>query len=107
MASSAFHSLNFERAFPKDFFEKDVPEKTSVVSCMCEGNGDGLRFRYALLENQAMHQYKCWNIDWDITDEDVDDNGLPLTAKDLGLPAWDEEVIVELDDDEVEDGLSA
>lgn len=57
-----------------------------------------------------MHRYKCWNIDWDITDENddseigpVDDNGLPITPKDLGLPAWDEKVIVELDDDEVED----
>ena len=48
-------------------------------------------------------RFKVWDIDWDISDEDlvdnfgstVDDNGLPYTAKDLGLPARDKEVVVE------------
>ena len=50
----------------------------------------------------------CTNIDWDIEDEDleenfggtVDKNGLPYTAKDLGLPAWDDKVVVYIDDDD-------
>lgn len=53
----------------------------------------------------------CTHIDWDISEEDLVDNfgdtvdkdGLPYTAKDLGLPTWDEEVVLELDDDDWED----
>ena len=36
-----FDPLNFERVFRKDFFEKDVPDQTSLVSCRCEWNGNG------------------------------------------------------------------
>ena len=51
-------------------------------------------------------KYRVSHIDWDINDEDLmdnfgsttDDNGLPYTAKDLGLPAWDDEVEVLCDD---------
>lgn len=47
------------------------------------------------------HIFKITHIDWDIEDEGRDDNGLPITAKDLGLPAWDEEITatIVLDDD--------
>lgn len=44
--------------------------------------------------------YEVTKIDWDIEDEDRDDNGLPITAKDLGLPAYDEVVKVECDGEE-------
>ena len=48
---------------------------------------------------------KVWNIDWDVSDEDYeenfgrteDENGLPYTPKDLGLPAWDSEIELEID----------
>ena len=50
---------------------------------------------------------RCTNIEWDISDDDlidnfgsvVDDNGLPYTAKSLGLPAWDTEVVLDVDAD--------
>ena len=60
-------------------------------------------------------KYRVNHIDWDIGDEDLmenfgsttDDNGLPYTAKDLGLPAWDEEEVVECDsEEEIADAIS-
>lgn len=52
-------------------------------------------------------KYRVTKIDWDISDEDRDDNGLPVTAKDLGLPAYDEFVDVECDSEEdIADALS-
>ena len=50
----------------------------------------------------------AWNIDWDIEEEDIeetfgsltDKNGQPYTAKDFGLPTWDEKVELEIDDDD-------
>ena len=36
------------------------------------------------------------HIDWDLPDE-TDENGLPMTAKDYGLPTWDEVVTFEPD----------
>ena len=52
-------------------------------------------------------KYRVTKIDWDTTDEDRDDNGLPVTAKDLGLPAYDESVEVECDSEEdIADALS-
>lgn len=50
----------------------------------------------------------CTNIEWDISDENViqefgslrDDNDIPYTAKDFGLPAWDREVIVTISDND-------
>ena len=60
-------------------------------------------------------KFIVWHIDWDINDEDLmdnfgsttDDNGLPYTAKDLGLPAWDAEEIVECDsEDDIADTIS-
>lgn len=57
---------------------------------------------------------KCTHIDWDISDEDlldnfgstVDKNGLPYTAKALGLPAYDATVEVEIGDDEWNDAVA-
>lgn len=51
---------------------------------------------------------RCTHIDWDISDEDlldnfgdtVDRNGIPFTAKDLGLPTWNDVVEVEIEDDD-------
>ena len=51
---------------------------------------------------------KVWNIEWDISDEDVedafgsltDDNGLPYTTKDFGIPTIDEVVEIEVDDND-------
>jgi hypothetical protein len=52
-------------------------------------------------------KYRVTKIDWDTTDEDRDDNGLPVTAKDLGLPAYDESVEVECDSvEDIADALS-
>lgn len=51
--------------------------------------------------------FKVTHIEWDIEDEGRDDNGLPITAKDLGLPAYDEVVQVECDsEDDIADALS-
>lgn len=54
---------------------------------------------------------KVWNIDWDISDEDYeenlggleDDNGLPYTPKDLGLLGVDSEIILEIEKPDWED----
>ncbi len=51
---------------------------------------------------------KVWNIDWNISDEDYeenlggleDDNGLPYAPKDLGLPAMDSVVEIEVEPEE-------
>ena len=45
-----------------------------------------------------VYKVKVTNIDWDLSDceDSKDDNGLPVTAKDLGLPAWDEVVEIEV-----------
>ena len=52
-------------------------------------------------------KYRVTKIDWDTTDEDRDDNDLPVTAKDLGLPTYDEFVEVECDSEEdIADALS-
>ena len=61
-----------------------------------------------------MIKVKCTHIDWDISDEDlienfgsiVDDNGLPYTAKCLGLPAYDSIVEIEIDDDDWNDAVA-
>lgn len=60
---------------------------------------------------------KVWHIDWNISDEDYienlggleDDNGLPYTPKALGLPAWDSEIILEIEPegDDEEDYMNA
>ncbi len=47
---------------------------------------------------------KLWNINWKVSDKDYeenlggleDDNGLPYCPKDLGLPAWDSEIELEI-----------
>lgn len=54
---------------------------------------------------------KVWNIDWKVSDEDYmekigaleDDDGLPYTPKDLGLPAWDSKIILEVEGPETDD----
>lgn len=60
---------------------------------------------------------KVWNIDWAVSDEDYeknlggleDDNGLPYCPKDLGLPARDSEIILEIEPegDDEEDFMNA
>ena len=41
-------------------------------------------------------KYEISKIKWDI-DEDYDDDGLPITAKDMGLPAYDSKLVIDTD----------
>ena len=62
-------------------------------------------------EGNKTMKVKVWNIDWDVSDEDYeeslgaleDDDGRPYTPKDLGLPAWDSEIILELEEPETDE----
>ena len=54
---------------------------------------------------------KVWNIDWDVSNEDYeenlgglkDDNGLPYTPKALGLPVLDSKIVLEIGEPEGDD----
>lgn len=49
-------------------------------------------------EKENNIKYIISKIDWDIEDEERDDNNLPITAKDLGLPTFDETFEIDTDD---------
>ena len=61
----------------------------------------------ARYEEDHTRVFKITHIDWDIEDEERDDDDLPLTAKDLGLPAWDETITAVIFVDEGDDEQDA